>query len=70
MVHSSWLSRLLTRCACPANAGTTSVRDQGKVDGLFRSCMDSIRMSHGVGQALRTAMLGAGLMTDKCVVAC
>jgi hypothetical protein len=44
---------------------TNRVRNQGKVDGLFRGCMDAIRTSHSVGQALRTAMLGAGLMTDE-----
>ena len=43
---------------------TERVRQQGAPEGLFRSCMDVIRRSHSVGQALRTAMLGAGLMTD------
>ena len=44
---------------------TTRVRDQGRPDGLFRGCMDAIRTSHSIGQALRTAMIAAGLMTDQ-----
>ena len=43
---------------------TNKVRDQGKPDGLFRAAMDTIRHSHSVGQALRTAALAAGVMTD------
>ena len=43
---------------------TERVRQQGAPEGLFRGCMDVIRRSHSVGQALRTAMLGAGLMSD------
>ena len=43
---------------------TENVRNQGKPDGLFRACMDKIRESHTVGQALRGAALTAGLLTD------
>jgi len=43
---------------------TERVRNQGKPDGLFRACMDTIRKSHSVGQALRGAALAAGLMSD------
>ena len=46
---------------------TERVRNQGKPDGLFRACMDEIRSSHTTGQALRTAALVSGLLTDsKC----
>lgn len=46
---------------------TDRVRNQGREDGLFRSCMDQIRSSHTVGQTLRTAAIAAGLLTDaKC----
>lgn len=44
---------------------TERVRNQGKEDGLFRACMDEIRSSHTTGQALRTATLAAGLLSDK-----
>jgi hypothetical protein len=44
---------------------TNLVRDQGNPGGLFRSCMDTIRRSHSVGQALRTAALAAGVMSDR-----
>jgi hypothetical protein len=44
---------------------THRVRDQGVENGLFRACMDTIERSHAVGQGLRTAMLAAGLMTDR-----
>lgn len=43
---------------------TARVREMGREDGLFRACMDVIRSSHKSGQALRTAMLAAGLLTD------
>ena len=33
---------------------TERVRQQGAPEGLFRGCMDVIRRSHSVGQALRT----------------
>ena len=42
---------------------TARVRRQGRVDGLFRACMDVIRSSHTLGRALRTAMLAAGFGT-------
>lgn len=44
---------------------TARVRDQGHPGGLFRACMDTIRVSHSLGQTLRSAALVAGLMTDK-----
>jgi hypothetical protein len=43
---------------------TEKIRNQGREHGLFRSCMDIIRSSHRIGQALRTAALTAGLLTD------
>jgi hypothetical protein len=43
---------------------TERVRNQGKPDGLFRACMDEIRSSHTTGQALRTAALAVGLLSD------
>ena len=48
---------------------TEKVRNQGKPDGLFRACMDKIKESHSVGQALRGAALTAGLLTDTCCYA-
>lgn len=44
---------------------TERVRNKGQPNGLFRSCMDKIKHSHGVGQTLRTAKLAAGLLSDK-----
>lgn len=44
---------------------TASVRQQGRPDGLFRACMDSIRQSHTIGQALRGSLIVVGLMTDR-----
>ena len=44
---------------------TSRIRDQGTENGLFRACMDQIKTAHSTGQALRTAMVAAGLMTDK-----
>lgn len=43
---------------------TEKVRNQGRENGLFRACMDRIRSSHTIGQALRTALLTAGLLSD------
>ncbi len=43
---------------------TEKVRNQGRENGLFRACMDRIRSSHTTGQALRTALLTAGLLSD------
>jgi hypothetical protein len=36
---------------------TNSVRNQGRENGLFRKCMDTIKQSHTIGQGLRTAAL-------------
>ena len=44
---------------------TTRARDQGRPNGLFQGCMDAIKTGHRVGQTLRTAMLTAGLLTDR-----
>ena len=44
---------------------TNRVRNQGRENGLFRKCMDTIKSSHTIGQGLRTAALAAGLMTDR-----
>ena len=44
---------------------TERVRNQGKPNGLFRACMDEIRSSHTTGQALRTAAIVSGLLTDR-----
>ena len=46
-------------------ARTQAVRNKGRPDGLFRGCMDEIKRAHSVGNALRGAMLIAGLLTDK-----
>ena len=43
---------------------TEKIRNLGREQGLFRSCMDTIRTSHKIGQTLRTAALTAGLLTD------
>ena len=44
---------------------TENIRNQGRVNGLFRACMDAIRTPHTIGQALRNATLAAGLLTDR-----
>lgn len=44
---------------------TARVRDQGQPGGLFRACIDTIRIPHTLGQTLRSAALVAGLMTDR-----
>lgn len=43
---------------------TNQTRNKGKPDGLFRACMDEIKNSHSIGQALRNAFIAAGLLTD------
>lgn len=44
---------------------TDKIRNQGRVDGLFRACMDAIRIPHTIGQTLRNATLAAGLLADR-----
>ena len=44
---------------------TRRVRDIGRPGGLFRACMDAIRVPHETGQKLRAAALLAGVMTDR-----
>jgi hypothetical protein len=44
---------------------TDTIRNQGRVNGLFRACMDAIRSPHTIGQTLRNAALAAGILTDK-----
>ena len=44
---------------------TNKTRNQGKANGLFRSCMDEIKMNHTVGQKLRTMLVTAGVLSDK-----
>mmetsp|Transcript_2922 Transcript_2922/g.5474 ORF Transcript_2922/g.5474 Transcript_2922/m.5474 type:complete len:290 (+) Transcript_2922:163-1032(+) len=44
---------------------TDAIRNQGRVNGLFRACMDAIRLPHTIGQTLRNGALAAGLLTDR-----
>ena len=44
---------------------TNKTRNQGKGNGLFRNCMDEIKVKHTVGQRLRTVLVAAGVLTDK-----
>lgn len=44
---------------------TDAIRNQGRVNGLFRACMDAIRSPHTLGQTLRNAALATGLLTDR-----
>ena len=34
-------------------------------NGLFRHCMNKIKLNHSIGQKLRTALITAGVLTDK-----
>jgi len=43
---------------------TDRVSKLGRENGLFKQCMDEIKSSHGVGQALRSAALAAGALSD------
>lgn len=43
---------------------TDRVSKLGRGNGLFKQCMDEIKSSHSVGQALRSAALAAGALSD------
>jgi len=43
---------------------TDRVSKLGRENGLFKQCMDEIKSSHSVGQALRSAALAAGALSD------
>lgn len=43
---------------------TDRVSKLGRQNGLFKQCMDEIKSSHSVGQALRSAALAAGALSD------
>ena len=63
--NSSWEEDSTTNDGQHHDPATARVRDQGQPGGLFRACMDTIRVPHSLGQTLRSAALVAGLMTDK-----
>jgi hypothetical protein len=48
---------------------TEKVSKLGRENGLFKQCMDEIKSSHSKGQALRSASLAAGAVSDVHVYA-
>jgi hypothetical protein len=44
---------------------TDRVSKLGRENGLFKQCMDKIKNSHTIGQALRNAAVAAGALSDR-----